>query len=385
MKGKIQTGGSTGIATALSYVGGDSAYNISANAIQINWTLSTDTNVAAYNVYLLNSDNSLTLIGSANASTALYVHSGLTSGTLYRYVVRSAASDGTTDTNTKSLMAIPYAGIGVVNVADATSVDMYFPAASEASNLKIYCATGASSTMNLIDTINANTMNYHLSGLTTGQEYTCKVKALLPDGTEDYNSNAISFTPQAVTTSPLGFAGITSATNTNGTSALIQWAEATPDSGVTVGGYRVYKTNPDSSVEYNDVAANLTSYTFTDLIPGNNYSFFVRAINAADSSTDGNSVKISVFTYEGITSATASSPTSALLTFPSAPNASALNIYCYLSTDNVPSTPTASITSDLTTYTISTLTTGSNYICLVKAVGSSGEDSNTATSAFTTP
>lgn len=166
---------------------------------------------------------------------------------------------------------------------------------------------------------------------------------------------------------------------------MIQWPAATPDAGTTLSGYRIFQINPDFSLTYTDVAANLTSTTISSLTPGNDYTFFVRAVNAADSSTDGNNVTKTIFTYAGITSASPTSATSATLNFPSATNASSLHVYCYESSGVQPSTPTASISSALTSYSINTLVTATNYTCLVKAVGTSGEDSNTATATFTTP
>jgi len=384
MKGEI-TSKSQLTGSGVVFSGAMSATNISGTAIQINWDLSIDPAVETYNIYLVNSDSSLQLIGTSNATTNLYIHSGLTTGLLYRYVVRTATSTGATDSNLNIVSGIPYAGLSSVNVIDATTADLFFSAAMEAINLNIYCSTGSSETMSLVATVSALTPNYHMTGLTTATLYNCKVKALLPDGSEDANAAISSFTPQTVSSSPLGFAGITSATNTSNSAALIQWAAATPDSGVTLSGYRIFQFNPDFSLDYYDIAANLTSYSVTGLSPGNNYTFTVRAVNAADSSTDGNLISITIFTYAGITSASPTSATSATLNFPAAPSASSLHIYCYESSSSPPSTPTASISSALTSYSLSALTTSTNYTCLVKAVGTAGEDGNTATATFTTP
>lgn len=384
MKGQITTPNSSKN-VGIAFSGALSATNISGTAIQLDWTLSSDPAVTEYNIYSVNSDSSLTLLGTTTPTTNLYVHSDLNSGQLYRYVVRAVASSGAVDSNLNIVTAMPYAGLVSTSVVDGTTANLYFSAASDASNLKIYCAVGASTTMTLFVTNSALVANYQLTGLTASTLYTCKVKAVLPDGSEDANTATSSFTPQASSSSPLGFAGISNATNTDDTSALIQWAAATPDVGTTLSGYRVFQMNPDFSMTFTDVAANLTSTTISSLTPGNDYTFFVRAINAADSSTDGNNVTKTIFTYAGITSASPTSATSATLNFPAATNASSLHVYCYESSGVQPTTPTASISSALTSYNISTLVTATNYTCLVKAVGTNGEDNNTATATFTTP
>lgn len=384
MKGQITTPNSSKT-VGIAFSGALSATNVSGTAIQLNWTLSSDPTVTEYSIYTVNSDSSLTLLGTATPTTNLFVHSNLNSGQLYRYIVRAVSSSEAVDSNLTIVSAIPYAGLSSTSVVDATTANLYFAAASGASNLKIYCTVGASTEMTLLATTSALVANYQLSGLTPSTLYNCKVKAVLPDGSEDANTATSSFTPQASSGSPLGFAGISNATNTDGTSALIQWAAATPDVGTTLSGYRVFQMNPDFSMTFTDVAANLTSTTISSLTPGNNYTFFVRAINAADSSTDGNNVTKTIFTYEGITSATPTGATSATLNFPAATNASSLHVYCYESSGVQPSTPSASISSALTSYSITTLVTATNYICLIKAVGTNGEDTNTATATFTTP
>lgn len=371
----------------ITFSGAIFAENISGTSIQINWKRSSSEVVKSYNIYQVNSDSSLLLVGVASSTASLFVHSGLNFGRLYRYIVRASTSEGLLDNNTQVVSAIPYAGIATATVIDSSTVDLTFNRALDAQKLRIYCAEGGSSVdMILVATLDPYLAAYHLTGLTPQSLYSCKVKALLTDGSEDFNGSIVNFTPDTVSTgSSLGFAGIATATNTTGSSALVSWLAATPAAGVTLFGYRVYQINSDGLLSVYNVANNLTSYTINNLIPGENYSFIVRAINAADSSTDNNQLMKTVLMYEGITSTTPTGPTSATLTFPAAPLASSLNIYCYESSGSIPSTPTASIASSLTFYTINTLVTATNYTCLVKAVGLEGEDGNSVVSTFLTP
>lgn len=386
MKGSI-TSASDESTNVLQFSGAVSAENISGTAIQINWNRSASEKVKTYNIYQVNSDSSILLIGVVGSTTSLFIHTGLNFGRLYRYLVKASTSEGLLDDNTSIVSAIPYAGISTAAVVDSTSADLTFNPALDAENLRVYCSEGgSSSSMVLMTTLSPNVAGYHLTGLAPQTLYACKVKAVLEDGSEDFNANTVTFTPDTISSgSPLGFAGIAAAMNTTGSSALVSWAAATPSAGVTLSGYRIYQINSDGLLSVYNVANNVTSYAINNLLPRESYSFIVRAINAADSSTDNNQIMKTVLMYDGITSATAVSPTSATLTFPAIPTASSLHIYCYESSGSIPTTPTASISSSLTSYTVNSLVTATNYNCLVKAEGYEGEDGNTAVSSFLTP
>lgn len=386
MKGSI-TSPSDENTNVLQFSGAVSAENISGTSIQISWNRSISEKVKTYNIYQVNSDSRLILIGVVSSTTTLFVHTGLNFGRLYRYLVKASTSEGFLDGNTNVVSAIPYAGISTGTVVYSTTADLTFNPALDADSLRIYCSEGGSSNaMVLVATVSPNVSGYHLTGLIPQTLYACKVKAVLNDGSEDFNANTVTFTPDTISSgSPLGFAGITAATNTTGSSALVSWIAATPSAGVTLSGYRIYQINSDGLLSVYNTANNVTSYTVNNLAPGESYSFIVRAINAADSSTDNNQIMKTVLMYDGITSATAVSPTSATLTFPAIPTASSLHVYCYESSGSIPAVPTASISSSLTSYTVNALITATNYTCLVKAVGTEGEDGNTAVSSFLTP
>ncbi len=386
LKGEYAVNSNQGVVPgAATFLGAKSAENLSGTAIQVNWDLSTDSSVSEYDIYLVNADASLSLIGVAGATSNLFVHSGLTPGKIQTYVVRSVNSAGSADANIEKVSAISYAGLSSAVVIDATTADLNFPTASDATGLKIYCAAGASGAMTVMATVSALTTTYRLTGLTTSTIYSCKVKALLPDGSEDTNPLLSSFTPQTVSpSSPFGFNGIGAASNVDATSVLVQWTAATPATGTTIASYRIYQINADDSLTVYNAAANATSYTVSGLNSGQNYNFIVRALDS-NSLTDGNQTMKSAFTYAGISSGSATSSTSATIYFPAAPNASNLHVYCYPSSGAMPATPTASIASTLNVYVVNSLVTATNYNCLVKAVGASGEDGNTATVSFTTP
>lgn len=385
MKGEIRDGSKPLTSSEIEFDGIQTAYNVNGTSIQINWNLSTSKNIIEYNVYQVTDNSTLRLIGITNATTNLYVHSSLTSGKLYQYLVRAVSSSSITDDNNNIVSAIPYSGISTFNYESETSVNLIFPSAIDAGLIKIYCGTnGPTGEMNPIADVTPTLTTYQLTNLSSSLIYSCRVKLQLPNGTQDNNSLTLSFRPQSTSSSPLGFAGIKSASNIDGSQALITWDAAQPIAGYSISGYRIYQTNPDNSMSIYDISSLATNYTVSNLLVDESYSFNVRAINASDQSTDGNQVILSAFMYEGITSSAVIDANSATLTFPQANNASSLNLYCYESLSPKPTSPSASLSNTATSYTISSLSASTDYKCFIKAVGPTGEDSNTKEVSFTT-
>lgn len=377
-------GSSTGEETpvVVSFDGAQSAENINGTTIQISWKLSTDKTIEEYHIYSVQTDNSLKLIGVASTDTSTYTVTGLSPGYLQKYVVRAYRSTGTSDTNKKVVSALPYAGISAATIIDTTTVDLSFPSAAEASNLRIYCATGLTGAMTLKQQLSASSTILRLSNLTTGTLYSCKVKAVLPDGSEDANSAVKSFIPEAVT-DPFGFNGIASATNTNGTTIQLSWVAANPTPGKTISGYRIYQVEGDAIDFYDVTPGSATGYQIPNLSTGTNFRFMVRAVDS-NGNNDGNLVWKYAFTYSGISSASASGATSGTIFFPAAPAATKIRVYCWLLAGSMPATPTAELDPTSSSYIWTGLIHSTDYRCAVKAVGTGGEDGNSVTKDFKT-
>ncbi len=368
-----------------SFAGAVSAENINGTVIRIHWALSMGSVASEYKIYAVNSDNSLTLLGSALSSESFFDHTGLESGQLYRYVVRMVSSSETQDSNQNIVKGLAYAGISGATVVSATAVDLEFPATSSATNLKIYCTTAAAN-MSLFASVSPTSVRHSLTGLSSGLSYRCQVKAVFDQGREDSNTLTTTFTPQdIVSSSPFGFSGINTAANIGDSSAQIDWLPANPAIGTTISGYRIFQISSDGLTDdVFDVPAATSNYTAINLLAGENYGFIVRAFDS-NLNTDGNQFTKSIFTYAGITSAVANDSQSATVNFPAAPMATSLKIYCYLAGGTVPSTATAEISSSLGSYQLTNLTSGSSYTCKVKALGLGGLDSNSAAITFSTP
>lgn len=384
LKGNYDAGSETPPSDADTYfAGATSAENISGTMVQVSWKLPLDQTISEYNVYSVNADSSFRLIGTTASTTNLFVHPGLSPGRLQKYVVRAVHKDGKMDTNRVVVTALTYAGVTSNTVINETTVDLTFPSAADAANLRIYCAMGTNGTMTLKNQVAATITTLRLTDLTAGTFYSCKVKAVLPDGSEDNNSLTTSFIPQPITNmNRFGFSGLTSAINTNGTSVQVSWGPANPSAGTTIAGFRIFYQTEGEPLRFFDVAANKTTQLLSGLNTGMNYSFAVRAIDTSDY-TDGNQIWKTAFTYNGITSGGANGETTAVIYFPAASNAISLHIYCFKTSEGLGAL-TASIASTQTQHSLSTLTPGTEYSCSVKAVGAAGEDGNSRVVTFTT-
>jgi hypothetical protein len=116
------------------------------------------------------------------------------------------------------------------------------------------------------------------TGLTNGTEYTFKVRAVNSAG---YGAEtSVTAIPLTVATEPQNF----TATPADG-QVTLSWTAPESDGGNAITCYEVYKDGDD---DWTDVGLD-TSYTFTGLTNGTEYTFKVRAVNSA-----GNGAEASV-------------------------------------------------------------------------------------------
>ncbi len=184
------------------------------------------------------------------------------------------------------------------------------------------------------------------------------------------------------TTADLGFSGITSAENQNGSTVKISWTAATNSS---VTGYRIYEVLPDSSlVAVGQTTSAVTFYYHLGLAANTSHTYRVRAINASNQ-TDTNTVEKTAYTYSGITSATATGTTTATVSFPATgSNKSGVRVYA---TARGTTSLVATGLNTSTSANITGLKAGTTYTFSVKSYDfSNAEDTNiTEASVQTTP
>lgn len=187
----------------------------------------------------------------------------------------------------------------------------------------------------------------------------------------DKTSTGIS-TAQSTTSTT--FAGAVAATNLTASQIQITWALGSG----TISKYRISEIVNGSATQVAVVPPNVSSYAVSGLSAG---TFHIYQVNALDGNglPDPNTVNVAAITYAGITTANPSGTTTATVTFPSASQASSLNIYCAPVSTGV-YTLISSVAPTSTFATLTGLNSGVTYKCKVNAVTPFGnEDSNTYT------
>lgn len=179
------------------FTGAVSAEYLSGSVIRISWgsSWSSDSSIASFKVYSVDGSG-LTYLAGVPKTDFEYLDGISVSGKIYKYIVHAMDTAGVEDTNTNTVMALAYQGITSATAVDASSANLVFPALAEASGgFNIYCGLSSgslpSSPTHIIQDPTAT--SYVLTGLTTGTNYSCKVKAFSA-GIEDTNSVTASFT-----------------------------------------------------------------------------------------------------------------------------------------------------------------------------------------------
>jgi antitoxin component YwqK of YwqJK toxin-antitoxin module len=182
--------------------------------------------------------------------------------------------------------------------------------------------------------------------------------------------------------SAAGFGGAAAAINLDDTRIRVSWTLATG----LVAGYRIYEFSTSGTLTALQTMPPIaSSYIHAGLTPCSEHNYVVRAV-AADNTTDTNLNIVSAMTYAGATSVNPLVNGMIKVNFPACANASAVNVYCKLSTDPAfPATPSAAVTG-LSTYANVTgaFTFTTQYVCKAAAVQADTgiEDGNFKTVTF---
>lgn len=284
--------------SAYPFQGAISAINLNGTQIKLQWGASSDPDLLTYRIYELAADGSLTSIATVAKTVTQYIVASLTPGTFHSFVVRASNSKGQTDSNTNFVSALTYSGVISSSVSSSTSATLVYSTAVEAQYLNIYCFTGDSGAYTLATTVNSASGSHLLTGLTANTQYTCKVLAISPNGTEDSNTATTTFTPVAGPPPPdLTFAGLAGINSTSASTQLyLYWTLGT---GASISGYRISRVNSDGSLSLiATVSSSVYEYNVTGLNPLEVYKFQVNAVSSGGV-TDTNQVQKEGFTYVG--------------------------------------------------------------------------------------
>jgi uncharacterized repeat protein (TIGR03806 family) len=261
---------------------------LSSSSIRLNWTASTDagTGVAGYRVYQNGSATPLAGVVTGVTTTL----AGLAANTQYSFTVtavdranppnESAASNvatATTPGNTD--ITAPSVPTNVTAAAQSsTSIQVTWTASTDdvaVAGYRIF----RNGDPNPVATVTSGT-SYTDTGLTPATGYTYQVRAF--DTAATPNVSGLSTPPasaitQGDTAAPSVPTGV-AATALSLTSIRIDWSASTDTGGAGLAGYRIFRNGSASILA---TVTSGTTYTDTGLTPNTNYSYQVRAYDAA--------------------------------------------------------------------------------------------------------
>jgi YD repeat-containing protein len=303
-----------------------------------------------------------------------------------------AASDTTPPTAPKGLAA---------TVASATQINLKWTASTDNVGVTGYrvesCSGASCTTFAQIGT--PTTTSYSASGLAAATKYSFRVRATDAAGNlSSYSSTASGTTSTAADTTPPTAPGTPSLIVFSSSQIVLNWAASTDNVGVT--GYRVESCSGASCTTFTQIGTptSNSSYSATGLTASTNYSFRIRATDAAGNLSSYSSTA-SATTLAAPDTTPPTAPGTPSLTL-AAPNQ--INVTWATSTDNVGVTGynvercsgagctafTGIVTSTANSFGDSGLTLGTSYSYRVQATDQAGNlssYSNTATASTPAP
>ncbi|MEW7277132.1 fibronectin type III domain-containing protein [Aquimarina sp. 2201CG1-2-11] len=359
------------------------ASNETQTTIDLTWEASTDNvGVTGYEVY-----QGETMI--ATVSGTRYQAAGLTPGTEYSFRVKAkdAAGNESGFSNTATATTLPEADTEVPTVPSRlaasnetqTTIDLTWEASTDNVGVTEYEVYQGET---MIATVPGT--RYQAAGLTPGTEYSFRVKAKDAAGNESEFSNTATAatlpddnTDTEAPTTPTDL----TASNETQTTIDLNWGASTDNVGVT--GYDIYQG--DTMI----TTITGTRYQVMGLTPGTEYSFRIKAIDAAGNKSEfSNTATASTLPDDNTDTEAPTTPTDLTA---SNETQTTIDLNWGASTDNVGVTgydiyqgDTMITTITGTRYQVMGLTPGTEYSFRIKAkdaAGNESEFSNTATAA----
>jgi hypothetical protein len=335
--------------------------------------------ITSYTVYVLaNGSAASTLTPGLVTSTTF---SPMISGTAYTFYVVANGNGGSGTQSTTSSAVTYYAAPGQVTANTptntGTTLNMAWSAASgSVTAYTVYVlAAGSlapSGTLSL-----GNVTSTTFTPMVSGTAYSFYVVATGPGGSGTQSTT----TTEVTYTAPPGQASVNTPTNT-GTTLNMTWSA--PGSGEAVTGYTVYVLAAGSLAPSGTLSlANVTSTTFSPMVSGTAYSFYVVATGSGGSGTQSTTSSTVTYTAAPVAPTTVTlaslTETGASVTWSGGSGATSYTVQIYSSaSSNMSSPSTVSQTPSSSTTVTSpqaftfTASSGLYYGAIVTAVNSGG-------------
>ena len=249
---------------------------VSDQRVDLIWTAPASNGGQSITDYEYEQGGSGTWISTGGTATSYMVHN-LTNGQPYRFRVRALNSVGAGAASAASPNITPATEPGAPTGLGATvsdqEVDLIWTAPAsngEATILRYEYELDLSDTWT---STGGTTTSYTVTGLTNGQSYTFRVRAVNRVGAGLVSSSR-SATPTSTVLAPDTPFGL-SATPGNG-QVMLSWVQPSGGAALTD-----YEYEQDGSGTWTSTGGKAPSYTVTGLNNGQTYTFRVRAVNSA--------------------------------------------------------------------------------------------------------
>ncbi|CAL2110669.1 conserved protein of unknown function precursor containing a type A C-terminal secretion signal. Putative extracellular ribonuclease [Tenacibaculum sp. 190130A14a] len=249
------------------------ASNITQTSVNLAWTASTD-NVAVTGYEVYQNDAKV-----ATVTTTNYAVTGLDVETAYNYSIKALDAAGNLSALSNKVFITTLAApdtqaptapssLVVSNVTE-TSADLAWTASTDNIGVTGYEVFQGSTKITTV-----TTTNHSVTGLTASTNYTFSVKAIDAAGNVSTASNTIGVTTKAAadTQAPTAPSSLV-ASNVTQTSADLSWTASTDNIAVT--GYEIFQGTTKLAT------VTTTNYAVSGLTAATNYTFSIKAIDAA--------------------------------------------------------------------------------------------------------
>jgi uncharacterized delta-60 repeat protein len=257
---------------------------VSETSLKYTWTdISNDeTNFV---LEVAQGSGSFVVVASLPAGTTEYTHTGLTSGTQYKYRVKAINLFGSSAYTTSEAIATmtPPSNLAVQSFGTSQLVLTWTDNTASETAFEIYRSSPDNTNYALIRNVGVNSTTATEIGLTPGSTYYYKIRAITSTTSSAY-SNEVSQTLLNLPPAPSNLAVQSFTAN----QVVITWTDNTTNET----GFEIYRSmgNSLNYVKILTTAPDVTSFTNTPLSAGTTYYYKVRAASAIGFSLYSNEI-----------------------------------------------------------------------------------------------